>query len=206
MERGRRAHEAGIAQGHGQIKHKEAEKNVRHDRLKVNLQEKQKALASGKGTAKAVANRVLSVKPNSKIGASKAEAPPPPKKKERPPLDYKGTMRSQPSYKPRPAATARSTYAPRTRRDEYEDEDMEDDDDPYAKRYRYAGSSDEDEDEDDDMVGGGFDELEAEEELSLRAARQEDAAALREEAAHRNEKLTRKKQLEALKNARAAKR
>ena len=82
-----------------------------------------------------------------------------------------------------------------------------------SKRHNQVCSEGEDEEEDDDndeemdddmsdgsetMVGGGFDELEAEEESSLRAARKEDAEALKEENEHRRQKLERKRKLQQL--------
>lgn len=129
------------------------------------------------------------------------------KKKERPPLEYKGTMRGSAATSATKAPLNKPSVAPMKRKEppKYNSESDSDVEVPeLGKRYTYADSSDEEEDEGYDseasseMEGAGFDALEAEEQASLRAARKEDAQALEEEESHRLEKLARKKKLQQL--------
>ena len=128
------------------------------------------------------------------------------KKKERPPLEYKGTMRGSANSSASKAVPNNQTTVSRNGKQPYGNSsgsgsDLETSD--LGKKYTYADDSDEEDDGYDsegssDMEGGGFDTLEAEEEASLRAARKEDAQALQEEETHRLEKLERKKKLQQL--------
>lgn len=121
--------------------------------------------------------------------------------KKRKPVDlgYSGTMRAQPvSARPkRPDVAARPTTQSSGR-----DGDRPR---PGGGRYTYANYSDDEQgDEDDeydsesDMEAGGLDELEREEQESLRVAKAEDARALREEQEHDRLKRERKRKLAQL--------
>lgn len=184
----------------GQIKHRPGQKLSRRARRLAQEQEatqgSQKHLASG-ARQRAIHEAQL----------SRADAQPQKPKPKRPPLEYKGTMRSntaaeQPQNHSRKVADAS--------RDKLDDRSTGRyaafDEEVACKKYRYGGSSEEGPDDeesevvedDEDLEGGGFDELEAEEELSLRAARKEDAEALRQENEHRRMKMERKRKLEQL--------
>lgn len=133
-------------------------------------------------------------------------------------LGYKGTMRpAEPSYtgtmkksaptsRPQPPTT---TSRPSDRFAALKRPPDEAHARPVGeKQYRYYESDEDDYDEDDsgseDIGGGGWDEMEREEQESLRIAKEEDARELREENRHRAEKLARKKALERLAASRAA--
>ena len=175
-------------------------------RAKQRIKEERGSGAAAKATKTAKVTKAL----KSKAGGAQSLEPLVKKKKDRPPLEYKGTMRGNstatrtklPSGKLNATAKKNPTVG-------YSSASGSELDAPdLGKRYRYATYSDEEEEEEEeegydsrgssDMEGGGFDTLEAEEEASLRAARKEDAEALREEEAHRKEKLERKNKLAAL--------
>ena len=172
-------------------------------------QKAREAAKEGKDPKAAVSSAALA-KPSSKARATaqKVEATTK-KKKDRPPLEYKGTMRGK-AAAPSKSTTDKTGYPPGKKQlaaGYSSASDSEGDAPAGASRYRYAAYSDEEEEEEEEdcgsegsdaMVGGGFDALEAEEEASLRAARKEDMEALREEEAHRREKLDRKDKLKAL--------
>ena len=98
----------------------------------------------------------------------------------------RGTFRSPPTKSSTRAAVSPASRAPRRRQIISDDEDEEGDD----------GDDDDDDDEISDMEAGALD-LEEEEYTSLRTAREEDEAALREEMAHKTEKERRKAALAA---------
>lgn len=111
-------------------------------------------------------------------------------------LGYKGTMKAAGHEKPASKPVAKKGlgqdkyggYASWSDLDEAEDDEED---------YDSGGSSD---------MEGGFDDVEREEIAALRAARREDQEALQEEERHRQDKLDRKKRLEALNKNAAARR
>lgn len=101
---------------------------------------------------------------------------------------YSGTARTGPVSKPQRISSERNYDRYSTHKS--------------GGRYKYASYSDEEEDDyasdgSSDMEAGALD-LDEEEELSLRQARAEDAAALREENELKRQKLARKQQMEKL--------
>ena len=194
----------------GQIKHTTTVSKKKLERREAREQARQAVKEGKSGKAASQTPGILSAK----TGQAKKPGKPLPteqavkKKKDRPPLEYKGTMRSSvsaPTPKPGPSKAPAASSKKSSADDYSSDSDAEEAAPDIGKRYRYAGDyTDEEEDpgyeseESSDMGGGGFDALEAEEELSLRAARKEDADALREEEAHRAEKLARRNKLAQL--------
>ena len=110
-------------------------------------------------------------------------------KKKAEPLAYKGTMRAVGAGEAKEKAKAKGQAQDRYWSDL---DDAEDEDD-----IRSDASSD---------MEGGFDDMEEEETIALKAARKEDAEALAEEEAHRKEKLARQRRLEELSKAAKGKR
>ena len=120
-------------------------------------------------------------------------------------IAYKGTARAAPAATPtaRPGAAAaikKKPQAPKGRYDGYADWSDLDDEDLEDEEEDGYGS-----DASSDMEGGIWD-VEREEAEALKAARQEDAAALAEENRLKREKDERKKKLAAMNKAAAAKR
>lgn len=119
-------------------------------------------------------------------------------------VGYKGTARAVPAATPagRPSAASAMKKKPQPAKDRYsgyanwsdlDDEDLEEEEDGYGS----DGSS--------DMEGGIWD-VEQEEAMALKAAKQEDAEALAEENRLKREKEERRKKLAAMNKAAAAKR
>lgn len=115
---------------------------------------------------------------------------------------YKGTMKSGPAAQ----KTSQTSKPPpgRRRQDEYVDwdemddmDDMDDGEDQDEGGYESEGSSD---------MEGGFNDVQREEFLSVRAAKKEDEEAIAEEERHRREKEERRRKLASLSKAAAGKR
>lgn len=189
LERAKAAQEA--AKQAGQIKHKAVEKLTKKDRQKMLAEAA--ASQKGKGTA---ARGPGGTKVRSK-SADPVDSKAGPAKKERKPVDlgYKGTMRAGPAplaysgtMRPSGSAVSRKPQ-PGSSKD----------------RYRYASYSDEEDDMEDEEdyesesdMEAGMDDVDREEEEALRAARREDAEALREENELKRAKLEKKRKLDLL--------
>ena len=181
----------------GQIKHKSGQKLSR--RARRIAQEQEATKRPKKATALAGQGKRMERGRLQETAGQPAKAKP-----KRPPLEYKGTMRSSASSSqaqkaPKPSMLAHRS-GPKGRASNRHTPSHED---IAEKHYTYAGSDEEDTEGEeleasDEMQGGGFDELEEEEEQSLRVARKEDAEALRQENEHRRLKIERKKKLEQL--------
>ena len=186
----------------GKISHKTQQFVPKRER------EKQEAEARAKAKASSSIRSNSTVKRVDRKGAIRKPEPAAKIKKERAPLAYQGTARpagQRPSISSRSSGGQVPTRKQRGKgRNGFSDSDETENGVDGSKSYRYAGSSEEEaedgsmDDGSDDMGGGGFAELEEEEERALRAARKEDAEALREENSHKQAKLERKKKLAAL--------
>lgn len=109
--------------------------------------------------------------------------------KPKPQPSYKGTMKSEDTVPRKPAYNERDKQASKGRYDEYAATDEDDLDDVEEDEY---GS-----DESDDMEAG-FSDVEQEESLAAKAAREEDEKEARLEAQLKKEKEDRRKRLEAM--------
>lgn len=198
LEKAKAAQET--AKPFGQIKHQKKEKERLSSKARARLAEEAAA-------AKKMEKRPVSSpsKPSDRSAGKAAPAGPPVDgKKQSVEVGYKGTMRSasstyqgtmdrsgskpganRPAKPPAPGAAGRYRYAEESE-EEDEDEDMDDYD---------SASSD---------MEAGLDDIDREEMLSARQARQEDEEALREENEHKRQKFERQRKLQAL-NAAAAK-
>ena len=202
MEKAKAAQEAAKAAGPSVIKHKPVEKLTKRERLRLAEEAKAQRLKTGKvlqversrsGTP------VLSGKP----GAGKKSHEPgyqgTMKKKAPEPLAYKGTLKLAGSSAAGSSAAKKKKlkgqaqdkyggYASWSDLDDAEDEEEE-------EGYESGGSSD---------MEGGYDDVEHEEMLALRAAKKEDQAALQEEERLKREKAARQKRLQELSKSAAA--
>jgi len=191
----------------GQITHKAVPKISKKEKLAQEAEAAQKSKEAARGKSSAIVGVKSEKLPASGQLANKG---PPSTKEKKPPADlgYKGTMRpnsSEPTYKgTAKPVTSSASASQRNNIPKRPPEGRSGGQD----RYRYADYSDEEEEEDymsgsEDMEVAGFGELDEEEELSLRQARQDDA---REKKLEDTLKQQKRQRLEALAAATAAKR
>ena len=201
LERAKAAQEA--AKQMGGIKHVRKEKMTRRDREKMQAE----AAATAKNAV--VASKSGKSTPTSRSrSAEPTNLKPGEVKKERKPIEvgYKGTIRPtanrEPSYRGtmqsgRPPVSTANRARPGVN----------------PRRTGYTSYSDEEEDEEDDErdydsesdMEAGLDDLDQEELQSARIARKEDEQALKEENELKRQKAERKRKVEALAAAAAAK-
>jgi len=199
LERAKAADALAKAAGPGGIKHKAVEKLTRKERERLREEAAAKDKAAKKGQLGQV-DRSRSGTPN---GAVKPDML---KKAPAPETSYKGTMKKQqpapdlPLYRGTMRA-AGSAPKPPPKKGQAQDKYG-----GYASWSDLDDAEDEEEgyDESDDDMEGGFDDMEAEENAALRAARKEDQEALEEEERLKREKLARKKKLMELSKSAAA--
>lgn len=193
LARAKAAQEA--AKQAGGIKHVKMEKLSRREKEKLQTEavKSRSSTPVGKSGKTQDASRSKSSEP---AGAKAGDAI----KKERKPIDvgYKGTMRPMSTQPPAYRGTMQSRappprpgYGAKRRAEEYSDEEDEDD-----EEEDYDSASD---------MEAGREDIDEEEEMSARVARQEDLEALREENELKRQKLERKRKLEKLQAAAAAK-
>jgi len=195
----------------GQITHKAVPKLSRKERLAQEAEAIQKVKEATRGKLSAGAEMK-----GEKLGASGQLANKGPllarEKKPALELGYKGTMRpnsSEPTYKGTAKPVTSSTSGSKRNNIPKRPPDGRSGGRPGQDRYKYANYSDDEEEEDymsdesEDMEVAGFGELDEEEELSLRQARQDDA---REKKLEDELKQQKRKRLEALAAATAARR
>jgi hypothetical protein len=195
MERAKAAQEAAKTTGSNSIKHKPVEKMTRRERLR--MMEEAKAQQKGsKRRKQGQSDRSRSITPVTTKPTPTETSFKSTMKKKAEPLSYKGTMRDV-----GPGEAKDKSKAKGHAQDKYGGyaswSDLDDAEEDEEEEYESDASSD---------MEGGFDDVEQEESLALRAARQEDQRALEEEEAHRKEKLARKRRLEELSKSAAAKR
>lgn len=193
LERAKAAQEA--AKPMGQIKHVRKEKLTRREREKMLAEAAAANKTNGlqaKGGKAAPGSRGNSATP---IGTKPGD----PAKKERRPVEigYKGTIRPTSSSGPSYRGTMQSgkANASQLRRHVAHSDEEDGDDDEDEEDYE-SGSSD---------MEAGRDDIDREEMQSVRAARMEDEAALREENELKRQKLERQQKLQKLQAAAAAK-
>lgn len=200
MARAKEAQQSKVPSQVGTIKHQATEK-IKVSKLaerKKEEQEKAKTPAQAQplkpGPKGKIDPRRRSTSPVKKGESStpkQAKAPRPPLHGPPPPA-YKGTMNTAPK-KPRPELQKKKS----SRYDEYLGTDEEEDDDDEGG-YGYGGSDEYYSGDESDDMEGGFDDLEAEERLAEKAAREDDARELALENRLKREKMERKQKLAAL--------
>ncbi|TKA77014.1 hypothetical protein B0A55_01949 [Friedmanniomyces simplex] len=204
LEKAKAAQAAAATTNAGGIKHKAVEKLTKKERLRM----REEALAQQKARRKAPRpeERSRSGTPSTAngapVGVRKAPAPETTykgtmKKAAPEPLAWKGTMKPAGSVpKPTPKKGLPQDkyggYASWSDLDDAEEEDENGEEGGYG-------------DESDDDMEGGFDDLEAEENAALAAAKKEDQAALAEEERLKRVKMERKRKLMELSKHAAAK-
>ncbi|KAF2481142.1 hypothetical protein BDY17DRAFT_325858 [Neohortaea acidophila] len=187
LEKAKAAQMAAQSAGAATIKHRPAEKLTKRQRRQreeeARAQQRANKVAARNGTSSSA--QALQKKPqDTSVKGNIPRAPAP--------LSYKGTARASNPAEKKTRGQPQDKYggyASWSDLDEAEDDEEE--------QYDSDASSD---------MEGGFNDVEEEEMLALRAARKEDQAMLEEEERHKREKLERKRKLEALsKNAASAK-
>lgn len=199
MARAKEAQQSKLPSQVGTIKHQATEKikvsklaeRKKEDQEKTKGAVAEKNLKSGqKGKIDPRRRSTSPVKKGESSTPKQAKAPRPPLHGPPPPA-YRGTMNTAPK-KSRPEIQQKK----RSKYDDYLGTDEEDDDDEGG--YGYGGSEEYYSGDESDDMEGGFDDMEAEERLAERTAREEDARELALENRLKREKLERKQKLAAL--------